>query len=142
MNIDKYVLAQLVSFLDRSKFNRIFEEFAYCMVTIVQHDLHIDKSIYDVLRFWIGILRIRLCFLSYLTNLKSKNSKIILVQVNQICFTFNYVQIFSGLSDITLCLIHFLMLGLSRNIPTVQNGQWFLYLPSQDISLLFHEPHK
>lgn len=122
MNIDKYVLAQLVSFLDRFKFNRIvkkydgdkyvktftcwnqllvmmfaqltkqdslrttsltieslgtmcyhlgfgkgftrsnlskanqerdyhiFEEFAYCMVTIVQHDLHIDKSIYDVLQ--------------------------------------------------------------------------------------------
>ena len=68
---------------------QIYSAIAYCLVAIVQHDMKLERSTYEVLQ----ILSISLTDKTHLTNLfdkaKFKMTKIDAVQVNQIYLIFN-----------------------------------------------------
>ena len=96
MNKDKYVFAQLVGFLDNFKFLRIVKKYGgdkyvksytcwnqnaeriqiycaiitYCLVAIVQHDMKLERSIYEVLQ----ILGISLTDKTHLRDLFDKSN--------------------------------------------------------------------
>ena len=96
MNKDKYVFAQLVGSLDNFKFLRIVKKYGgdkyvksytcwnqnavriqiycaiitYCLVAIVQHDMKLERSIYEVLQ----ILGISLTDKTHLRDLFDKSN--------------------------------------------------------------------
>ena len=96
MNKDKYVFAQLVEFMDRNRFNYLVKKYGgdkyvksytcwnqnavriqiycaiitYCLVAIVQHDMKLERSIYEVLQ----ILGISLTDKTHLRDLFDKSN--------------------------------------------------------------------
>lgn len=64
------------------------------MIAIALHDLHIDKSIYDLLQNMDRKLNHKMLIPELSDNFKVK---FIFVQVNNICLTFNYIKFFCGL---------------------------------------------
>ena len=70
---DKFIFAQLTSFLDRNHFNylvRKYDGVTYCLVAIVQHNMQLKRSNYEVLQ----ILSISLTDKTTLRNLFEKTS--------------------------------------------------------------------
>ena len=106
MHQEKYIFAQLVSFLDNFKFKRIVQKYdgdkyvksftCWNQLLEMMFAQLIDKSIYDMLKKQDINLTHKILLTELLDKSKINNLKIRLVQVNQICLTFNYVQLFSG----------------------------------------------